>query len=76
MWSTGYFTVGNVELYYEVKHYEEGSGYGINGGRISKLVIRLANSKKTLASYDRGWDVRPGNTAARKAYERLLKKYN
>jgi hypothetical protein len=44
------------DLTFCAKVYEEPSEiYGINGGKISKLEIRLG--KETLANYDRGWDV-------------------
>ena len=37
---------------YTVKHYEEGSVFGIDGGRISKLAIKIDG--KTTCYYDRG----------------------
>lgn len=39
------------------KQFDEGSEFGINGGRISKLTINLGKEK--LANYDRGWDIEP-----------------
>ena len=53
MWSTGMMN----GIYYEVKHYAEGSIFGINEGRISKLFMRKTG--KTYCNYDRGWDVMP-----------------
>ena len=38
--------------HYWVKAYEEGSAYGINEGRISKLLITIGG--ETVANYDRG----------------------
>lgn len=49
--------------------------YGIDGGRISKLEIR-DNNKKFLANYDRGWDIQPENTEAKKFLDEILKKFN
>ena len=59
---------------YEIKHFDEGSIYGINEGRISKLWMRDERGN-CVANYDRGWDRRP-TRAARKTYEQLLKMYN
>ena len=69
------WTKGNVNGYqFCIKHFEEGSEFGIEGGRISKLTI--TKDGKTAANYDRGWDILPANKAAREVYEALLKKYN
>ncbi len=59
-----------------VKAYDTGSVYGINEGRISKLQIRIDG--KTVASYDRGWDIVPdeNDEAAQIAYAILLNDYN
>ncbi len=59
---------------YEIKHFDEGSEFGINEGRISKLWMR-DESGRCVANYDRGWDKRP-TQAARKTYEKLLEMYN
>lgn len=42
---------------FEAKVYEQGSQFGINQGRISKLQIK--DDDKVVAHYDRGWDIRP-----------------
>lgn len=60
--------------YVEIKHYEESSEFGINGGRISKLYI--SSNKKAVCNYDRGWDIRPETDDAQAVYEEILKKYN
>ena len=72
MWTQG--TIDGYE--YWVKHYEEGSEYGINGGKISKLAIRKTGEAKYLANYDRGWDIRPKDAEVKAVYKQLLKKYN
>ena len=43
--------------HYWAKVYDEPSEYGIDNGRISKLMIKV-DGKTTLA-YDRGWDLEP-----------------
>lgn len=70
MWKSG--TINGYE--YFVKHYEEGSIYGINEGKISKLEIR--KDGRTLASYDRGWDIEPTDEAVIEVYEEILTMYN
>lgn len=53
MWTEGKIEIGTSIYTYWVKHYEEVSEeYGINGGRISKLMIKRDG---TIAyNYDRG----------------------
>ena len=59
-----------------VKAYEEGSDYGINGGKISKLLIKIDG--KVVVSYERGWDVEPdtNDQDVMVAYSILLNEYN
>ena len=61
MWHEGSILIptaeGNKIAKYQVKAFDKGSEYGINGGKISKLWIRLDG--KIIASYDRGWDIKP-----------------
>ena len=60
---------------YWVKHYDEPSEtYGINGGKISKLMIKVNGI--ITANYDRGWDVEPQDEPTRMAYSILLYQYN
>jgi|SRR5690606_4824100 len=52
---------------FDAKHFNEGSEFGINEGRVSKLTIKrldtVGNGKDwnygVVVSYDRGWDKRP-----------------
>ena len=62
--------------HYWVKAFEEGSEWGINGGKISKLSIKIDG--EWVANYDRGWDVKPADDdeAAQRAYCILLNEYN
>ena len=62
--------------HYWVKAFEEGSEWGINGGKISKLSIKIDG--EWVANYDRGWDVKPANDdeAAQLAYCILLNEDN
>lgn len=70
MWTKG--TLNGYQFC--IKHFEEGSEFGINNGRISKMT--LSKDGKTLANYDRGWDVKPKDDETKMAYKALLKKYN
>lgn len=62
--------------HYWVKAFEEGSEWGINGGKISKLSIKIDG--EWVANYDRSWDVKPADDdeAAQLAYCILLNEYN
>lgn len=57
MWREGTVGVHGDIFHYWVKFYEEPSRFGIDGGRISKLMIKRKN--EVVCNYDRGWDVRP-----------------
>lgn len=70
MWTKG--TINGFE--YQVKHFEDGSTFGIDGGKISKLWI--AKGGKEYANYDRGWDVFPTDAEAKAVYDALIEKYN
>lgn len=78
MWSEGIIicpTTGSKYKYW-VKHYEEGSQYGIDGGKVSKLTIRKLDESRDLVNYDRGWDVEPNTDEVNAVYAIILKKYN
>lgn len=60
----------NISVHYWMKCYEQPSKYGIDGGRISKLMLKIGD--EIVANYDRGWDIRPTNEAAETALHILL----
>ena len=70
MWSKG--TLNGYE--YWVKHFEDGSDYGINEGRISKLTIR--KDGKEIYNYDRGLDFDNLDQGGKAVYTELLNRYN
>jgi hypothetical protein len=39
MWEKGTLEIEGKTVKYELKHYDEPSGYGIEGGRISKMEL-------------------------------------
>ena len=82
MWSEGTIRIPdakdkgkNTVCHYWVKHYEEPSEtYGINGGRISKLMIKRGG--EIVCNYDRGWDIKPVDEDTEFALAILLKDFN
>ena len=79
MWHEGVIGIpqqdgSNIKVRYQVKSYDEGSMFGINEGRISKLWLQIDG--QTAANYDRGWDVEPTCEAANMALCILLNNYN
>lgn len=83
MWENGSITLNGKHYHYSVKHYEERSCMGINGGRISKLDIWSTPTKvdnrrerRFVCRYDRGWSVHPTTKAAVKLLDILAEKYN
>ena len=69
------WTSGKIDGFcFEIKHFEEGSEFGIDGGRISKLWI--GKGGREYAHYSRGWDIYPTDPEAVKVYNEILKMYN
>ena len=64
MWSEGTIGIPNGD----------GSVFGIDGGRISKLTIKVGG--KVTCNYDRGWDIEPADDATVKALAILMHDYN
>lgn len=79
MWEKGILKIetadGVTAIRYEVKVYDEGSVFGIDEGRISKLWLKDEETGLCLANYDRGWDIMPCNEAAQAAVAELLEMY-
>ena len=57
MWKEGTIKIQNSVFHYWVKVYDEPSRFGIDGGRISKLMLKRKN--EIVCNYDRGWDIKP-----------------
>ena len=70
MWKEGSLKVNGSIFHYWIKVYDTGSQYGIEGGRISKLMLK--RDGKTVCNSDRGWDVRPTDPDTQLAYEILV----
>ena len=80
MWHEGTIGIpkdGNSRIaHYWVKTYSKKNKNGINGGKISKLSIKIDG--KFTANYDRGWDLYPADDDkdTQLAYCILLNDYN
>ena len=74
MWKEGSIKAGSSIIHYWVKCFEDGSQYGIEKGRISKLMLK--RDGEIIANYDRGWDVEPSDPDTQLALELLLHKEN
>jgi len=59
-------------LRFQAKVYDEGSEFGINEGRVSKLWVRDEALRQTILNYERGWDIKPTKAAERRLLEALL----
>lgn len=73
MWREGSIKVHDSIIHYWIKHYEKGSAFGIDGGCISKLMLK--RNGKIIANYDRGWDLEPSDKDAEIALAILMKEY-
>ena len=74
MWSEGSIKVRNSLFHYWVKHYDEPSEYGINEGRVSKLILK--RNGEIVYNFDRGLDVEAVDEETKLAFAILLKEYN
>lgn len=70
LWRDGTISVHGTVYGYWMKQYDEGSEYGIDGGRISKLTIK--RDSEIVCNFDRGWDVKPTDPDAQLALDILL----
>lgn len=72
---------GRVGRYtFEAKLFDEGSYFGIENGRVSKLTIYDTELQKNkgnswesaIVNYDRGWDIKP-NKIAKPYFQAVMK---
>ena len=74
LWHEGSIRVRKSVFHFWYKQYPEGSEFGIEGGRISKLTLK--RDGEIAANYDRGWDVEASDDDTRAALEILLDREN
>lgn len=74
MWKEGTLKIYNSVFHYWIKVYTAPSHYGIDGGKVSKLMI--TREDMIVCNYDRGWDVEPEDPDTQLALEILLQGNN
>ena len=74
MWKEGSLKVNNSVFHYWMKVYDTGSKFGVDGGKVSKLMLK--RDGKVVANYDRGWDIKPIDPDTQLAVEILLHSEN
>ena len=74
MWKEGSIKVHDIIIHYWVKCYEKSSEFGIDKGRISKLMLK--RKEEIIANYDRGWDIEPVDEDTEIALAILLLEHN
>jgi hypothetical protein len=78
-WTQGRAIINKNMYFFEIKHFEEPSEFGIQNGRISKLhITEFRYIKGYEISYDRGWchHWRKAPKEMQAVYRAILKKYN
>lgn len=74
MWHEGALKIYDSIFRYWMKVYDEPSQFGIDGGKISKLMLKRGNI--IVCNYDRGWDIKPADPDTQLALELLLHSNN
>ena len=59
-------------LKFNAKVFDEGSEFGINASRVSKLWVCNEATRQIVFGYERGWDKKPKTAAERHLLEALL----
>ncbi len=75
-WKNGRIEIRGITFRYWVKQFDEGSEFGIEGGRVSKLTIKNERTGKEVANYDRGWDIKPKTKTEQAAVDWVLRDFN
>ena len=74
MWKEGSIKVNGAIFHYWMKVYETGSQWGINEGKVSKLMLK--RNGEIVYNYDRGEDVAPVDEDTELAVQLLLQSEN
>ena len=70
MWKEGALKVGNSWFHYWIKVFDEPARFGIEEGRISKLILKRKG--EVVCNYDRDWDIKPVDEDTEIALQILL----
>lgn len=76
LWKDGRLQLAGGLFHFWIKRFDEGSEFGIDGGRISKLTIKNERTGKEVANYDRGWGIEPQTKSAKAALDWVLRCFN
>lgn len=73
-WVSG--LVNDGEFHFESKLFNEGSRFGINEGRVSKLSVSYGDKWRgfdnCFVNFDRGWDIKPSSYKEMEVFEAVL----
>lgn len=75
-WTFAAAEIGGKRFTIQFVRFDDPSQFGIDGGRISKLWVRDEQLYKTVANYDRGWDIRPATAEAKAIVRKVKQEYN
>ena len=70
MWKDGSLKVYDSIFHYWMKVFDAPSQFGIDSGRISKLMLK--RNGEIVCNYDRSWDIEPTDPDTQLALEILL----
>ena len=74
MWKEGSLKVENSVFHFWAKCFDEPSEFGIDGGKVSKLMLK--RNGEVAYNYDRGLDAAPADEDTEIALAIILKEYN
>ena len=74
MWHEGALKVYDSIFHYWLKVYDEPSQFDIDGGKISKLMLKRGGI--IVCNYNRGWDIKPADPDTQLALELLMHSNN
>ena len=70
MWKEGALKINGSWFRYWIKVFEKPSRFGIDEGRISKLMLERRN--EIVCNYDRGWEISPVDEDTEMALQILI----
>lgn len=71
-WITGKVNVDDKSYDVQAKVYMEDSNFGIDNGKISKLIVYNPKDNTTIIDYDRGWNKKPDDKSSEDLYNYLI----
>ena len=74
MWKQGQISVDILEFRYWIKTTDTISKWGLNGGKITKLLLKCGDA--IVANYDGEWILLPNDSAAVQIIQKLITENN